>query len=442
MSNSEFDLRQSRRRKAALSDPSTPDRLPPHSIEAEQGVLGCILLSPNDCIGHCILKFTSGPEVFYDLRHRAAYEVLLDMHGRNAAIDLITVQQELKDRNQLESVGGLAYLASLPDTVPSAANLDYYVEIVREKHVLREMITACTDVVSRAYDHQGEVDTLLDEVERDILRISGNRVKILEAKPARDVLSQCVDRYERMVLGEESGINTGFVAIDANGGLFPGEMVLLCGPTGKGKSTLALNIIHATLTARIPTSIFSFEMSAGAWMDRLLALDLSIDRRAFRSRSRFNDGVLLRIAANTARIAAMPLWVCDDTQSTVDDLRRVIKQLVSRNGLKVVVVDYAQIVPPPKAVDSREQQVAYIGRSLRAIAQETNTVMIVLSQLNDEGKVRESRALLHECHLCMTLQDRDGRLWINCTKGRDMQFPDFPVNFDPLFCRITQASQI
>ena len=166
-----------RARRSETADPSKVDRLPPHSIEAEQGVLGCVLLSPHECMGDTIEKFKQGPEVFYDLRHRVIYELLLEMYDKKEGIDIITFGQKLKDRQQLEAVGGLVYLSSLPDAVPSAANLGYYVEIVREKYILRRMIQACTDVVGRVYEHEGEVDGLLDEVERDILQISEARVE-------------------------------------------------------------------------------------------------------------------------------------------------------------------------------------------------------------------------------------------------------------------------
>jgi replicative DNA helicase len=175
--HSPADLKKAPRKKPGLADASRVDRLPPHSIEAEQGVLGCVLLDPHVCLGQCIEKFKSGAGTFYDLRHQCIYEVLVEMYDRKDAIDLITLQQQLKDRNQLESVGGIAYLASLPDAVPSAANLSYYAEIMSEKLLLRRMIHTCTEVVGRVYDHEGEVDQLLDEVERDILRISESRVE-------------------------------------------------------------------------------------------------------------------------------------------------------------------------------------------------------------------------------------------------------------------------
>ena len=166
------DLKKARRRKnVSVSDPIKLDRLPPHSPEAEQGVLGCVLLSPNECMGECIQKLKDdGREAFYDLRHQTIYEALAAMSDAREAIDVITLQQRLKDKQLLEQVGGIAYLSQLQDAVPSAANLSYYLDIVREKYLLRKMIQTCTAVVGRVYDYEGEVDALLDEVERDVLQ--------------------------------------------------------------------------------------------------------------------------------------------------------------------------------------------------------------------------------------------------------------------------------
>src|SRR5213082_2185835 len=181
------DLKKARRQKASEAGAVKLDRLPPHSIEAEQGVLGCVLLSPGDCMGICIEKFKAGSDVFYDLRHRHIYDLLAGMYDQQEAIDVLTVHQRLKDRNQLEAVGGLAYLSSLQDCVPSAANLPYYTDIVREKHLLRRMIQTCTSVVGRVYEQEGEVDVLLDEVERDVLRISEDRVET-STRPIKDLV--------------------------------------------------------------------------------------------------------------------------------------------------------------------------------------------------------------------------------------------------------------
>src|ERR1041385_8960998 len=191
------------------------DRLPPHSVEAEQGVLGCVFLSPNECLGECIEKFKAGAELFYDLRHRTIYELLVEMWDAKQAIDLITVQQRLNEKQQHEAVGGLAYLAALPDVVPSAANLSYYINIVREKHILRKMIHTCTDVLGRVYEHEGEVDALLDEVERDVLRISEERVEA-SSIAIKEIVHKAINRIEEyhQNQGMLTGLSTGFLDLD------------------------------------------------------------------------------------------------------------------------------------------------------------------------------------------------------------------------------------
>ena len=171
------DLKRARRQKTTV-DLTKIDRLPPHSIEAEQGILGCILLSPQDSIGICIEKLKSGADSFYDLRHQTLYEQLAKMYDAKEPVDLITLQQRLKDAGQLDAVGGLTYLMTLQDAVPSAANLEYYVTIVRDKFVLRRMLQTCSGVISRVQEQEGEVDALLDEVERDILRIGEDHTRV------------------------------------------------------------------------------------------------------------------------------------------------------------------------------------------------------------------------------------------------------------------------
>src|SRR5438132_13808511 len=155
------DLKRAPRRKQALPDITKVDRLPPHSQDAEQGVLGCILLSPNECMGECLTKLKVGADVFYDLRHQTIFDAMAEMFDKREAIDVITLQQRLKDRQLLEQVGGIAYLASLPDVVPSSAHLEYYLNIVQDKFLLRKMIRVCTDVVARVYEAEGEVDSLM-----------------------------------------------------------------------------------------------------------------------------------------------------------------------------------------------------------------------------------------------------------------------------------------
>src|SRR5881296_3246944 len=149
------DLKNTARRRASNGSPHLVDRLPPHSPDAEQGVLGCILLSPNECMGECIAKLKGGSEVFYDLRHQALFDLAAEMFDKREGIDLVTMNERLKEKKLLEAVGGIAYVAGLPDVVPSAANLTWYLNIVQEKFLLRRMIKTCTEAVGRAYDYEG-----------------------------------------------------------------------------------------------------------------------------------------------------------------------------------------------------------------------------------------------------------------------------------------------
>ena len=388
------DFKKARRRKATLADPSKLDRLPPHSVEAEQGVLGCVMLSPNDCLGHCIEKFKSGPEVFYDLRHRTVFEVLLEMYERKAAIDVITVQQVLKDKQQLEGIGGLAYLASLPDAVPSAANLDYYLEIVREKYVLRQMIGTCTEVVSRAYEHQGEVDALLDEVERDILRISGDRVAT-SAPNMKELVHRAIHHIEmyHQRQGQLGGIATGFVDLDKmSDGLHEGEMIVIAARPSMGKTSLAMNIAeHVATSLRLPVGVFSLEMTAEALVMRMMSSLARVNSRNIR------DGFLserdfAKLTTAAGQLAKAPLFIDDASGLSVLQLRAKARRLHQQHGIKLFVIDYLQLLhSTARRAENRQQEIADISNGIKALAKELKVPVIVLSQLNRELEKDKNR---------------------------------------------------
>jgi replicative DNA helicase len=377
-----------------LADPSRVDRLPPHSIEAEQGVLGCVLLSPPDCMGECIESFRAGSEVFYDLRHRAIYELLVEMYERKAAIDIITVQQALKDRQQLEAVGGLAYLASLPDAVPSAANLAYYLEIVREKFVLRRMIGTCTEVVSRAYEHSGEVDELLDEVERDILRISGERVGT-EPTDIKNLVHRAIhiieDYHQRQ--GKLGGLATGFVDLDKmTDGLHAGEMIVIAARPSMGKTSLAMNIVeHVVTQVRLPVAVFSLEMTAESLVMRMMSSLARVNSRNIR------DGFLserdfARLTTSAGQLAKAPLFIEDSSGLSILQLRAKARRMAQQHGIKLFVIDYLQLLhSTARRAENRQQEIADISSGVKALAKELKVPVMVLSQLNRELEKDKSR---------------------------------------------------
>jgi replicative DNA helicase len=388
------DLKKARRKKLALADPSKVDRLPPHSVEAEQGVLGCVLLSPNECLGECIEKFKRGAEVFYDLRHQTLFEVLSDMYDKKEPIDVITLQQRLKDKQLLEGVGGLAYLASLPDAVPSAANISYYLEIVREKFLLRKMIQTCSEAMGRVYDYEGEVDALLDEVERDILRISEARVEGA-SNTIRELVHKAINTIEEyhQRQGMLTGISTGFLDFDKmTSGLHGGEMVVIAARPSMGKTSLAMNIAeHVALDQKLPVGVFSLEMSAESLVLRMLCSRSRVNLRNIR------DGFLAerdfpKLTGSAGKLSAAPLFIDDTAGLSILQLRAKARRMAQQHGIKLFVIDYLQLLnSTSRRAENRQQEIADISNGIKALAKELNVPVIVLSQLNRELEKDKNR---------------------------------------------------
>ena len=388
------DLKKSGRKRVARAEGSKVDRLPPHSLEAEQGVLGCVLLAPTECLGECIEKFKSGAEVFYDLRHRTIYEALVEMFDHKEPIDAITLQQRLKDRQQLEPVGGLAYLSALPDTVPTAANLGYYLEIVREKFILRKMIQACTDVVGRVYDHEGEVDALLDEVERDILRISEARVEAT-TNTIKDLVRKAIttieDYHQRQ--GVLTGIGTGFADLDKmTSGLHEGEMIVIAARPSMGKTSLAMNIADwVAVDQRLPVGVFSLEMTAEALVLRMLCSRSRVNLRNITSGFLANQD-FPKLTGAAGKLANAPLFIDDSAGLSILQLRAKARRMAQQYGIKLFVVDYLQLLhSTARRAENRQQEIADISNGIKALAKELKVPVIVLSQLNRELEKDKNR---------------------------------------------------
>src|SRR5205085_5969410 len=252
-----------RGRQSLTSSSQDIHRTPPHSAEAEQGVLGSMLISPRDAIAECVAKITD--EYFYVPAHQTIYNALVELWNANQAIDLITFTQFLRDRNLLETLGGAPFVTSLFTFVPTAANLAYYLEIVRDKYILRQIIVAATESVRRAYEEQDEVNNLLDEVEQRIFAVGEDRFKgqLLSMK---DQVMEAIESIEKLYEGKGriTGISTGFVEFDRmTGGLHSSEMIVIAARPSMGKTALAINIAeHVAINERLPVGVFSLEMSS------------------------------------------------------------------------------------------------------------------------------------------------------------------------------------
>jgi replicative DNA helicase len=393
----EADFKKARRVKAKLQDDHV-DRSPPSSTEAEQGVLGCCLLSPNDCIPICVTKFNGRSDVFYDLRHRAIYECLVEMWDNKEAIDTITVMTSLRDLMQLESVGGLLYLSSLPDTVPSAANIDYYVEILREKFTLRTAITTFTEGVDKLYEHQGDVDSLIEQVENDVLGIAnifGAAEVVIHAKPLATAAMAKFSEIAQLD-GVAEGLTTGFMDIDKlTGGFKPGEMVVIAARPSCGKTSLAMNIAdHVAVECNIPVGVFSLETTSLKLMMRAHCSRARVSMRDIR------NGVITpqdtdRLMAAYNSISNSPLYIDDTGGLTIIQLRAKARRMHQLYGIKLFVIDYLQLLfGSGKRSSNRQEEVSELSRGVKALGKELGVPILVLAQLNrdlEKDKPRKPR---------------------------------------------------
>jgi replicative DNA helicase len=390
------DLKKARRRKPISSDSLKVDRLPPHSPEAEQGVLGCVLLSPNECMGLCIEKLKGeGHEVFYDLRHQTIYENLALMYDAREAIDVITLQQRLKDKQLLEQIGGIAYLGQLQDAVPSAANLGYYLEIVQEKFLLRRMIATCTEVVGRVYDYQGDVETLLDEVEKEILRINESRAQSTTSS-VKELVGKAIQTVENYFdrKGTLNGLGTGFVDLDRmTDGLHGAEMIVIAARPSMGKTSLAMNIVeNVVMEQGQPVGVFSLEMSAESLILRMLCSIARVNLRSIRE-GFMSEADFPKLTNAAGKLAKSKLLIDDSAGLSILDLRARARRMHQQHGIKLFVIDYLQLLHSTarRSQDNRQQEIADISSGIKALAKELNVPVIVLAQLNRELEKDKSR---------------------------------------------------
>jgi len=370
-------------------------RLPPHSIEAEMGVLGCIFLSPNECLGECVEKLKGdGAESFYDLRHQTLYSELVEMYDAKLPVDLITLPQRLKDKGMLEGVGGVAYLASLPDATPSAANVGYYLEIIKEKHLLRRMLSTCSNVLAKVYEHEGEVDALLDETERDILQISEARVEP-ESRNMRDLVRTAITTIEhyQQRQGMLTGIGTGFADLDRmTSGLHAGEMIVVAARPSMGKTSLAMNIAeHVAVEEKLPVGVFSLEMTADSLVLRLMCSRARVNLRDIRS-GFIAERDFPRLTSAAGKLAAAPLYIDDTPGLSILQLRAKARRMWQQHGVRLFVIDYLQLLhSTARRAENRQQEIADISNGVKSLAKELKVPVIVLSQLNREFEKEKNR---------------------------------------------------
>lgn len=369
--------------------PNLPDRLPPHSEECEQAVLGCILLDPQNVLPQCIDAFKDGAETFYDLRHQTLYNTMIELQEDGVGIDVINLSERLKLWGMLEQVGGIAYISTLPDTTPTSINAGDYIRVVREKRVLRRMIQTCTEVVGKIYDNEGDVDELIDSCERDILQIGQSRVDAPNLS-MNALVHQVIEDIERAHhnQGQPSGLTTGFADFDMmTGGLKPGQMIIVAGRPSTGKSSLALNIAeHVACDLGLGVGIISLEMTG-----------VELAHRAVASRSRvglrnMRDGFLAerdfpRITTASSTLVVAPIYIEDTGGLSIIQIRSKFRRWKQQYDIKVGILDYLQLanaIGSKRKFESRQQEVSEISVGIKTLAKELGIPIIALSQMNRE----------------------------------------------------------
>ncbi|MEP6603588.1 MAG: replicative DNA helicase [Spartobacteria bacterium] len=369
-------------------------RSPPHSAEAEQGVLGSMLLSPRDVIGDCVERINE--EYFYIPAHQTVYNVLVDLWNQGAAIDLITFTQVLRDRNLLETIGGASFVTSLYTFVPTAANASYYLDIVRDKFILRQIIAAATESVRRAYEEQDEVDNLLDEVEQKIFAVGEDRFKS-QLVSMKDQVMEAIETIERLYehKGGITGISTGFVEFDRmTSGLHPAEMIVIAARPSMGKTAFAMNIAeHVAINEKLPVAVFSLEMSSQQLVQRLLCsrarVNLKKVRDGFLGEREFSS-----LTSSASKLAEAKMFIDDSAGLTILELRAKARRMKAQHDIRLIVVDYLQLLRSTsrRGQDNRQIEISEISAGLKGLAKELNIPIIVVAQLNRNPENRTGDA--------------------------------------------------
>jgi replicative DNA helicase len=364
-------------------------RRTPWSPEAEQAVLGAMLLDQDAALKAVqILEDAS----FYREAHRRIFRAMVQLLDRGDVVDPLILRDELDRRGDLEAAGGMDYLAELLDTVPTAANIEFHARIVRDKALLRRLIDVGTQLVQSAYEGRQDVSTLLDEAESRVFEVSNAR-GTQEVVRIKELMWQAMERIEARDRGDESvrGIPSGFTDLDnKTNGFQPSDLIIVAARPSMGKTSFCLNIAaNAALEGKTPVAIFSLEMSKDQLVERLLSAEAFVDLHRLRSGGlRPEDYPKLSRAAGL--LGTAPIWIDDTPALTLLEMRSKARRLKAEHDIGLIVVDYLQLIRGGGRSESRQEEISYISRSLKALARELHTPVVALSQLSRAPEQRGS----------------------------------------------------
>jgi len=397
----------------------TIDRLPPQNIDAEQAVLGAMLIKKEAIAEVSQLLL---PEDFYRDAHKIIYDAMLTLFNRNEPADIVTVTNYLDKENKLDKVGGITFVTALANIVPTAANVLYHANIVREKADLRHLINTATDIAGMAYEASDDVADVIDKSEKMIMEVA-NRQNVSAFTPMKDIVIETFDKinilYESK--GGLTGIPCGFKDLDAlTSGLQASDLILVAARPSMGKTAFTLNIAaNVALKAKKTVAFFSLEMSKQQLVQRMLCSEGAIDSQKLKNGD-LNEEDWDKLVRTADKVSAAPLYIDDTAGITVMELRSKARRLKAEHGLDLIIIDYLQLMQGRSkgGSDNRQQEISEISRSLKAVARELNVPVIALSQLSRSvesrqikrpmlSDLRESGSLEQDADIVMFLYRED-----------------------------------
>jgi replicative DNA helicase len=371
------------------------DHVPPQSLDAEQATLGAALISRNAV--ERLLELLERDD-FYLEAHRKIFDTIAYLADRDIAPDILTVPEELRRRNQLDAIGGTAYILQIQDSVPTAAHIEYYARSVSEKSTLRKLIDASQKIIALAHEQGEEVDQIVDSAERLIFAVAQRRVNqgFVHMRP---VVFDALERLERVRANESriTGVTTGFNPLDLmTSGLQSGDLVIVAGRPSMGKTSLCLAFGVNAATAGQTTAIFSLEMSREQLAQRMICSEARVDSRRLRTgflqtNADDSESDYVRLGRACGRLGDLPIYIDDSTDISVLEMRAKCRRLKSEHGLGMVVVDYLQLIRGPARQENRNQEISAIARGLKNMARELEVPVIALSQLSRGVERREDK---------------------------------------------------
>lgn len=394
-------------------------KIPPNDVEAEQAVIGSMLTDRDAVISAIeVLK----EDDFYREDNKTIYEAILNLYNRSEPIDIITLKAELTSMGMFDKIGGLEYIVGLPEKVPTTANVDKYISIVKEKSELRRLIRAANEIIEQGYDPTENIDDIMNSAEKKIFNIMQDKDQ-KSYSPIKDVLIDAFTELEQLYNQKQhiTGVPTGFIDLDyKTAGLHNSDLILIAARPAMGKSAFALNIAtNAALKAKVPAVLFSLEMSKEQMVNRILCSEAMVDSNKVRT-GKIDDDDWIKLADTMGDLSEAPIYIDDTPGISINEIRAKCRKLKLEKNIGLVVIDYLQLVQgsSKRAASSREQEISEISRSLKILAKEINVPVIALSQLSRAPEqrpdhrpmlsdLRESGAIEQDADIVMFLYRDD-----------------------------------